>query len=485
MARGGGSKKRSAPQSRRGTSSVGGSTIAETPLNAYELRAVRCMYDEYPTLKTSNTSFMARMITAPFTIEIPALGFKNNSDMDAMIASRWMPWVHKMRVYCLLYGICPVYMEKVGEHQVPVTPDMEMGYITVSISREHKLVYKWYWCHGTSTECASDMMWVMTEHTPAADGTLRSPCKTLLTEYRMLRKLAKNHTVAATQRSRPVHLIETTASMRAPPNDNLTTLQATFSKAAGIGKARREMAEEAEYDMRRLRMMQSLGSMGANGQRAARKTLWTDTDQEVLDEMDNGFSDRVIVMRPDTVYKTAAMPELVGDYQAAAARFDIMAAAVMDFSMQLLIPTGVSRTQNSESSMMFMNDRIRRQNSFFTSILQSLVVIAYRKQFAEIMDHARQWRLSRLQGDPMHVQELFPELDVIVKLSSSAIVGDEDARSMRMDGIMTQDDMGRQIYDNHNLGHEKRVNLKRPDNIPEEEADEMIKKSKKKKPKKD
>ncbi len=228
--------------------------------------------------------------------------------------------------------------------------------------------------------------------------------------------------------------------------------------------------------MHRLRMMQSLGTMGANGLRAARKTLWTDTEQEVLEEMDNGFGDRVIVMRPDTTYKTAAMPQLVGDYQAAATRFDIMAAAVMDFSMQLLTPTGASRTQSADSSMMFMNDRIRRQNSFFTTILQSLVVIAYRKQLVELMDHARQWRGGN--KDPTHVLELYPELDVVVKLSSSAIVNDEDARSMRLDGIMTQDDMGRQIYDNHNLSHEHRVSLMRPNNMPIEEADEAVKKRK-------
>ncbi len=468
-------KKRTA-SSRRSINSVGGSTIAETSVNEAEMRAVRAMFDEYPTLKTANTSFMARMITAPFTIEIPALGIKSNSDMNAIIASRWMPWLPEMRINCMLYGICPVYMKRVGEHLIPASPGMDMGYMTVSISKDHERIYKWYWTHGTSSDCASDMMWITTEHAPAADGTLRSPCKTLLNEYRMLRKIGKNNTIAATQQGRPVHIIETKNGMHAPHNDNLTTLQATFSKAAGIGKARREQAQEAEYDMHRLRMMQSLGTMGANGLRAARKTLWTDTEQEVLEEMDNGFGDRVIVMRPDTTYKTAAMPQLVGDYQAAATRFDIMAAAVMDFSMQLLTPTGASRTQSADSSMMFMNDRIRRQNSFFTTILQSLVVIAYRKQLVELMDHARQWRGGN--KDPTHVLELYPELDVVVKLSSSAIVNDEDARSMRLDGIMTQDDMGRQIYDNHNLSHEHRVSLMRPNNMPIEEADEAVKKRK-------
>ena len=55
-------------------------------------------------------------------------------------------------------------------------------------------------------------------------------------------------------------------------------------------------------------------------------------------------------------------------------------------------------------------------------------MLAYRKQFQEVMDSARTGRLSALGGDPARISYLYPELDVRIDLSTSTITSDEDLR---------------------------------------------------------
>lgn len=76
--------------------------------------------------------------------------------------------------------------------------------------------------------------------------------------------------------------------------------------------------------------------------------------------------------------------------------------------------------------------------NFFKSILHSAIIIAYREQFEEGMDAARNWKISKLQGNPDNVAFLYPELDVVIDLSGSTVTNYEELRQFWMDGLISQ-----------------------------------------------
>lgn len=447
------------------------SNSAEVPLDENAMRDIRDMYRDYPAFKIARTSFLAMTIPDPFTFSIPKLGISSSKDMEGIIRARWMPWLRTVYDWCRKYGFCPYYMKNPNsDHPIPVTPDFEKGYTTVQVDEHHETIFRWYWNHGSTTQLEKNMLWILTEDQPTCDGAVCSRLATLLPEYRSLCKLLKNRNIAATQLARPVHLIEVSGDPRTAPDDNLAGLTADFGKAAGIGKARRELAHtrqiERSHALLRKQMRQTQDNNNASAK--VRPTMWTDTPDTLLEEQNAGFDNNVVVLRPGFAYRQASAPAVVGDYEKAADHFNVQASAMMDFSLEMLMPTGSSRAQNAESAARFENDRIKDQNMFFTSVLQQALVVAYRKQFQEIMDDNARWRLSRLHGDPSMIPLLFPELDVVVNMGTNSVQSDEELRQMRTDGIITQETMGRRMFKSKGLPDDERVALEWPDNVPKE-----------------
>src|SRR5690606_16812488 len=109
--------------------------------------------------------------------------------MELIIERHWMPWLRQVYDWVKMIGICPYYFEKPAgqkEHQVPIVPDIELGYITVFVNKRHKLDYKWYWNHGHEQGHAKNMLWVITDHAPTKTGALKSPLASLLSQYRTI-----------------------------------------------------------------------------------------------------------------------------------------------------------------------------------------------------------------------------------------------------------------------------------------------------------
>jgi hypothetical protein len=193
--------------------------------------------------------------------------------------------------------------------------------------------------------------------------------------------------------------------------------------------------------------------------------MWTDTPNNLMEEMDAGFTNRTVALRPDFHYKSAAEPSLVQDYYKAELQFNTMAAAVMDFSLELLTPTGSARSQNIAGAESFQNSRNKDGTSFFASIIKTVFLEAYYDVIKSGMDENREWRMSRYKGN---APVLFPELDIQVDMANSSLVSYEDLRQMRSDGLITQEVMGKHVFKGKNMPEQDRVALAWPDNIPKE-----------------
>lgn len=445
----------------------------ESSLDTDAIRDIQDMMRSCPAIALARKSFLAKTIGEPFTFSIPAIGLVSNKDMDRLIQAYWMPWLRQVYDWTQMLGIVPYYFVKLKgtEHHVPVIPEMDLGYITVTVNNNHELEYKWYWSHGTHTEQATNMLWIITEGKPTRSGALRSPLASLLPTYSSLMKLKRAQDIAVTQRARPVHIMEHVNNSNKNKDDDLTHLVADFgAKAAGISKARREASIQQNIRVKTAELYKQLQAVhNANTMRSTlQPTTWTETPADTLEEMDAGFGNRVVVMREDFKYAQSTKPDVVVDYYKAEMQFNTMAAAVMGFAMERLTPVGNARSQNSEGAADFENDRIREQSTFFQSVLRSALVIAYRNQFKQVMDDARSWRISKLGGDPNQVAFLFPELDVQIDMSSASVTTYDELKQMHMDGLITKETMGMHLFKNKNLPPEQMTTLAWPDKVPKE-----------------
>lgn len=400
-------------------------------------------------------AFLSMVLSEPFTFSIHAIGIDSNHDMQKIIEGKWMPWLRAVSGWINYAGIAPYYMcDMNSQHPYPECPDWDMGYITVEMLDNHKHKWHYYWSHGIKPEEERNMYWIVSEDHPSSDGTINSPLSSLLPAYRSLIKLRNAQDVGVSQAVRPVHVMEFTPSHKNDGGDNLTHLVADFDKAAGIGKARRERMQQEEIRVKTAELYRQLSAtQQANTIKSTvQPTMWTDTPQDLLEEMDSGFSNRVVALRPDFKYTQAARPSLLADYGKAEHEFNVMAAAVMNFALEMLQPTGRSQANANKSAMQYHNERIKEQTSFFRSITQPALVLAYRKQFAQTMEDARNWRINRLGGDPQKVAYLYPELDVEVSFSNSSMSIDDELRSYwQQDGIISQETYAKYALSNKNI----------------------------------
>jgi hypothetical protein len=457
----------------RGSSARGATDEIEVALDDATVKDMTDLYYHWPSIIISRNALLAMVLPGPFYFSVPKLGIYNNDEMRLLIDTYWMPWVRNVLDGCRIYGVCPYYFIKRGSHMVPKVPDFTQGYITVVYNtKTRETSYKWYdtFQSNPMRDAAKDIRWVLTEFAPLANGTLRSVCSVLLPSYRSLMKLRQARDVVSTQRAHPPHIIEIVPDPKAGQDNDLAYMRADYGKAAGISQQRLEESRQAETRQKAAAVKLALrATQSANLQSATvQRTLWTDTPEATLDEMDAGFGNRVVVLRERMRYREAAKPELVGDYEKASTNFDIMAAAIMDSNVEFFTPTGGSQARAHQGQLInrFTNARIRELSKFLERFIHSAVIYAYRAQFIDVMDKAYQWRTRGKEAPEVNM--LYPELDVQIHMPVSSTVGYHDLEAMRASGIITQETMTRYVAQEKNMPIEDFVTLAYPDNIPKE-----------------
>lgn len=447
------------------------------PLDKSTLKGIIEMYYTSPSIVIARKAFLSMLLHEPFQYSIPKLGIQSNGDMTLVIATHWMPWLWTVYDWTMVAGVIPWKMVKRGPHLVPISPTFDQGEVWV-IQSDGVQSYRWYPLKDNGTldnEHDTKMRWFPTNGThPNRDGTLRCPLLCLLPHYRSLVKLRQAQDLVATQLPRPIHLLERrTVTPLTAPNPHLTNMTATLgAKVAGIGQVRRQaMLDDAERRKQSELFRHMNNQASRNMERSAtRPILPTDEEAQLYDEMDYGFGNRLIVLPPEHTYRESARPTMPFDLTRIEDEFNVLAAAVMDYSFEIVKPSGgANRTQNTRAADRFEQDRIHQQTSFFTNIIHVALVMAYRKQFQEMMDGARRVILRENDWiDPARLAHLYPELDVVVKMTSSSTTSDADLRQLRMDGLISQETMGKYIFRNKNLPVEDMTSLAWPDNIPRE-----------------
>lgn len=406
-------------------------------------------------ISTSRESYLSTTLAVPFTFHIPKMGLQSKGDMERVIERHWMPWLRKVYDWTRMFGICPYYFERRGAiHQVPIVPDIELGRITVSVNpKTRKLEYKWYWTpSGINMQMKHDksILWVITDRAPTRSGTFRSLLASLLPRYRTLVILRRSLERASTQNTHLAHILEYHPSAGTASNDNLTQMVANFGeKAAGLSKARQEIARSKNIQVRTSELMQQIGSMNAShaaiGAQRQTRLMWTDTDASVLERMDTGLNN-MIPLRPDFKYVSPARSTVMAELEKYQNAFDVDAAAAMGYAYELIRPTGSSRTQNVRGGERFVNERAKDGIAFFTMVAHSALIIAYDKPLREGFTDFSSWHVNRRGGDQHTVAELHPEIDVEVFMSSAPMITYETLEKMWQDGILSKQDFANHAF---------------------------------------
>lgn len=445
----------------------------EVPLDMEAILDIMHMFKHVPEIYIARESFLSMTICGPFTYSIPALGLVSNKDMSRIISRFWIPWQRKIMDNVKQVGFCPFYLEKVGEHEIPVVPDMDLGLITVEVTKKHKFKYNWYWNHGFEQTRENGMYWILSDYAPARDGTIRSALASLLPQYRLLRVIEKALASAATQNANPTHVMEYHPNAATAKNDDLTTLVANFGeKVAGVSKNRQDRANSREIRVKTKEFMEQTRAVHNinmyNGMMKQRKIMWTDTTVDELERMDSGFSDRMVPLRPDFKYVQAAKPTIVTDYEKHRSAFAMNAAACMDYSLEFIQPHGSARTQNIQGSERFENERIKQALSFLKQETQNALVLVYRKQFEQGFEERRQWIGRKNGGNAADVAQLYPELDVDVQMACTPMIEYDKLKEMWMDGLMSKETLAHHAFHMYSIPIDQIEVKVWPDKYPKE-----------------
>ena len=425
-----------------------GMTQGEVEIDRCAIADITHMFHNVPEIYIARETFLSMVICGPFSFRIPSLGLRSNKDMSLVVARYWTPWQRKMLSNIRKFGICPYYFEYTqdcdgnGGHPIPIIPEMTSGIMTVMTTKKHHLKYKWYWNDGMQQLEHKSMLWVLSDYPPDRNGNIRSALASLLPQYRLLRVIEQSLSIAVTQNANPTHVVEYHPAGGTARNDDLTTLNANFgTKVAGAVRQREESSRQSQITVRTKEFLEQTRIVNNinmyNGMATQPKLLWTDAPEDQLSRFNSGF-DRVIPFNPDFKYVQAARATVVTEYEKHRAAFAVAAAACNDYSLEFIQPHGSARTQNIQGSERFENERIKEALQFLTTATQTALVIAYRKQFMEGFEQAKQWRMMR-GGIAIDVAQLCPEMDVEVDMKCTPHGEYDQFKEMWMDGIISKE----------------------------------------------
>jgi hypothetical protein len=422
-----------------GTSSV---NTDEVSLDRCVLADLFEIYNQTPAIKVAREAFLSMTICAPFTFSIARMALRSNNAMSLVIERHWMPWQRTVFDWVKMLGLCPYYIRRAGDHPVPVVPPWGSGRIAVVFTKTREVQYRWYWedkMTGPASTHDSRMLWVTTDYAPTIEGCVVSPVGSLLSQYRTIRVLQNALESAATQNAHLTHVLEYHPSAATATNDNLTQLMANFGeRATGQSRARQEQAREQQIRTRTAEALRQARASNNANPFSQRRFLMTEGGDDARERADTGFADRVVPLRPDFRYVAPARASVVTELERHRKEFDSMAAAVMDFALEMIQPTGSSRTQNIKGSERFENERIKQALAFFTSHTKAALIAAYHTQFDQAFDEATKWQLNRRGGDPYNIVQMYPELDVEVHMSCTPIMKLDTLTQLYANGLMNK-----------------------------------------------
>jgi hypothetical protein len=396
------------------------------------------------TIINAMRSVLGRVLHAPFWFEIPAMKLMSDSNMEKIIKKHWLPWCETALEWWFAGQVIPFFSDTVEGIPIPRSPEFKSGMYQRVAGERSVPKFKWFW-KSEASDADSRVQFIVGRKCPDLDGKFQCDLISLIPFYRAVKAALKAIPKVIEQRVNPTHALE-----RRPPqalkqmDDKLVHLTADFgAKAVGATQLRIEQAHAEEQNRQQKRLEQAMiqqQKTHEQGMTQIKPILLSDTNEELLDEMDTGIVSRLYAFPSDYTYRDFVRAELPFDYEKLKRDFDIRAAAIMDYPYELLDSTvkGVGKAAALQGAKTFGDDRIRSLARFFETIVHQVLIHLYKPHFRQLFKNT----------------DLHPELDVSVQFSITSNIEDETLFKMYEAEVISKSTLARYLARNHNVPEE-------------------------------
>lgn len=396
------------------------------------------------TIISAMRSVLGRVLHAPFWFEIPALRLMSDSNMEKIIKKHWLPWCETALEWWFAGQVIPFFSDSVEGIPIPRSPEFKSGMYRRVAGERSAPKFKWYWI-SNATDPDPRVQFIVGRKCPDLEGKFQCDLVSLIPLYRAVKKAIKCIPKVIEQRVNPTHALERRpATALKQMDDKLVHLSADFgAQAVGATRLRVEQAHAEEQQLKQKRLEQAMREQHRthqNGLHQIKPILLSDTNEELMDEMDTGIVTRLYSFPEDYVYRDFVRPELPFDYEKMKRDFDIRAAAIMDYPYELLNSTikGVGKAAALQGAKTFGDDRIRTLARFFETIVHQVLIHLYKPHFRELFKNT----------------DLHAELDVSVQFSITSNIEDETLFKMYEMEVISKSTLARYLARNHNVPEE-------------------------------
>jgi hypothetical protein len=450
----------------------------EKRLDPMEVEDVIEIYNKLPYIQIARNHFVSTVLRCPPEVKFKTLKLDDPKELELILELKYLPWLIAQYNWLKMFGVFPWYLESMSgtDHKVPMVPAMDSGYMTTYLDKKHRQQFKWYWMVGSANEHERKMYFVIDEgHLPSLSGKLRSSIASLITEYRSAKMCREMSEQTWWQQAHPQHIFEFHPPRNIPADDNLMNLESFGEKVAGTVVGQQENMRSFKYTIRKTDFEESLARTYHKNKGLKRRHgpfMKSDTEKQQWELENASIVEKGIPLNADYSYKHVPGPTMNADYVRIMSRLDTLSSSVMDIPLNNIESGGSRTTISVESSLRFVNERIKGWISFFVRNTKKALLLAYGEAFG---DRYRKTYTSHNILDKK-TMDIYSDEEIEVIMPCSPIANKLDYYMLWKSGMMKQDTTAHYLFNDIGIPQED-ITISQPLDL--KESDQKKQKTKK------
>lgn len=408
------------------------------------------IYNKLPYIQIARNYFISMILRCPPEVKFKTLKQENPKELELILEIKYLPWLIAMYNWLKVLGVFPWYFESLGDsiHKYPVVPAMDSGYITTYIDKKHRQQFKWYW--NTEPESEKKMFFVYDEgHLPSPTGKLRSSIASLIHEYRSAKIAREMSEMSWYQQAHPQHIFEFHPPRNVPADDNLMNLESFGEKIAGTVMSQQEGMKNRKFTIQRDYLEESLSRSYYKNKGMKKRYgpfMKSDTEKQQWELENASIVEKGIPLNADFTYKHVPAPNVTANFVQIMNRLDMLSSSVMDIPLNNIESGGSKTIISVESSLRFVNERIKGWISTFIRATKKAILLAYGDQILE--EFGNRYRKSYTGHNMLDkkAMEIYTDEEVEVLMPCSPIANKQDYYMLWQNGMMSQETTAHYLF---------------------------------------
>jgi hypothetical protein len=424
----------------------------ERRLDPKEVEDVIEIYNKLPYIQIARNYFVSMILRCPPEVKFKTLKLDNPKELELILEIKYLPWLISMYNWLKMFGVFPWYFESLSGdsiHKFPVVPPMDAGYITTYVDKKHRQQFRWYWNREPDSE--RKMYFIFDEgHLPALTGKLRSSIASLIHEYRSAKIARETSEMSWYQQAHPQHIFEFHPPRNVPADDNLMNLESFGEKIAGTVLAQQEGIKNTKFTIQKDYLQDSLSRTYYKNKGLKKRFggpfMKSDTEKQQWELENASIVEKGIPLNADFSYKHVPAPNVNANFVQIMNRLDMLSSSVMDIPLNNIESGGSKTIISVESSLRFVNERIKGWISTFIRATKKALLLAYGDQILEAFgDRYRKSYTGHNMLDKK-AMEVYTDEEIEVLMPCSPIANKQDYYMLWRSGMMDQETAARYLF---------------------------------------